>query len=736
MTAALIPLPGHAVFLLLIQLALLLVAARLGAELIKRIALPAVIGELAAGIVLGPSVFGHYAPGLFLRVFPQESAQFHLLESVGTLGMVLLLLLTGLETDLRLLKNLGKAAFVASIMGMLIPFGLGFGLGSVMPDIYLAQPNHRVLFSLFLATAMSISAMPVIAKILMDLDLTKRNIGLVILSAGVVDDTAGWLILSVIAGAASQGSVHLLGLGRTVGLMLVFVAVCAFVLHPLLRALIRITPRLKAPHADLAVVVILSFRCAAATEDIGVHAVFGAFIIGTVFRQIPQLSHETVHGLETFVMTILAPIFFGVVGLKVNLWALAGGGGGMLGIVVAVACTGKLVGCTLGGLWGGLRFWEALSIAVAMNARGAMELVVATIGLSLGILNQATFSMIVVVAISTSFLAPVLLRLTMRMVRMTDEEAQRILAEQSMGAFDPSRIKLLVPTAGGPNALEAMRLAVQLGKKSDGPIEVLYIDSRAKWWERFVPFRRRDAADGRGIDGHLAQMKKLSETRPPHVRVVATHDVPGAILEEAKKGADLIMMGASQRGATIGGKVLQEVVEGTPCHVAIMRAHESLERYRSLFVLVEGGMASRVAVELSVRYAELSGAELTLAMLNEDSRGSLGAIKPAVVRPVQGNRLVSLTLPPPPVTPEQELERVSVVFRTTSVKPNVLKLDYDPNGHAVETALANNGYDLVVLGAENRAIQNRLFFGHEKEQLLERTTLAVLVVVPSIAMLK
>src|SRR5207245_520664 len=155
-------------------------------------------------------------------VFPHETAQFHLLEVVGSLGMVLLLLLTGLETDLRLLKNLGRAALIASAMGMMIPFGTGYLLGLFMPDIYLAQPDHRGLFAAVLATAMSISAMPVIAKILMDLDLTRRNMGLVILSAGVVDDTIGWLILSVIAGAASHGEVRVGQLLATIGFAVLF----------------------------------------------------------------------------------------------------------------------------------------------------------------------------------------------------------------------------------------------------------------------------------------------------------------------------------------------------------------------------------------------------------------------------------------------------------------------------------------------------------------------------------
>src|SRR5882757_6401131 len=276
MSEALRPLGGHSVFVLLIQLALLLFVARVLAELCRRVALPAVIGELAAGIVLGPTVLGHFAPGVFSVVFPHISAQFQLLEVVGLLGMVMLLLLTGLETDLRLLRNLGRAALIASAMGMLLPFVSGFVLGSFMPDQYLAQPDRRMLFSFFLATAMAISAMPVIAKILMDLDLARRNIGLVILSAGVVDDTAGWLVLSIIAGAASHGEVRLGQLGRTLIFTGAFVVVAAFVVYPLARVAMRsVVRRSKSDDADMVLVLMTTFLCAAATEWIGIHAVFG-----------------------------------------------------------------------------------------------------------------------------------------------------------------------------------------------------------------------------------------------------------------------------------------------------------------------------------------------------------------------------------------------------------------------------------------------------------------------------
>src|ERR1019366_2531084 len=160
-------------------------------------------------------------------------------------------------------------------------------------------------------------------------------------------------------------------------------------------------------------------------------------------------------------------------------------------------------------------FWEAISIAVAMNARGAMELVVATIGLSLGLLNQQMYSMIVVVAISTSFLAPLLLRLTMRMVQMTADEIQRIAEDQSKGAFDPLRVKVLVPTAGGPNATEAMRVGVDVSSRSDLPVQILYVDrAQRPWWAR-LPWMRTKDADSQSIDAHLAMLERLPGGAPP-----------------------------------------------------------------------------------------------------------------------------------------------------------------------------------------------------------------------------
>ncbi|HMF44480.1 MAG TPA: cation:proton antiporter [Polyangia bacterium] len=711
-------LSGHSVFLLLVQLALLVAVARLGAEIAKRLGLPAVVGELTAGIALGPSLLGHYYPHAFATIFPPDPQQFHLLDAFGTIGMSLLLLLTGLETDLRLLRNLGRAALIASVMGMVLPFGLGFALGYYMPVEYLADPSSRMLFSLFLATAMSISAMPVIAKILIDLDLTKRNIGLVILSAGVVDDTVGWLILSLIAAAATHGVVRIQDLGLTVAYLAIFILCAIFILYPFLRVAVRVaTEHFRTSDSDLVLVIVTTFLCAAATERIGVHPVFGAFVTGIVLHQTPRLRKETIARLESVTFGVLAPIFFGIVGLRVNLWAL--GGGNMLGIVIAVACIGKLIGCSLGAYWGGLRFWEAASIAVAMNARGAMEIVVATIGLSLGILTPQMFSIIVLVAIVTSFLAPVGLRLTMPRVRITEDEARRILASESTGAFDPTRLRVLLAAGGGPNALAAAPLALGLASKSSASVKIVHVSAKRSWW-RF--FQRRFSGSA------TEQVEKIRELanggRSPEIVEVGGPSIARAICDEAKRGCDVVVLGSGE-GPSIGGPVVEQVVGEAPCHVAIMKAPTPGAEYRRILVPVDGSVASRLAVELALRYAEATGAELALAVLTERRpqvaayADMSGTHVPAEVR----------------ATSDDELQRISIAFRASDVKPNILHLAFDPRSSAIAEEVDRGHYDLIVVGAENRAIQHRLFFGYENERLIRGARTPVVVVVPNLSRL-
>jgi nucleotide-binding universal stress UspA family protein len=368
-----------------------------------------------------------------------------------------------------------------------------------------------------------------------------------------------------------------------------------------------------------------------------------------------------------------------------------------------------------------------------MNARGAMELVVATIGLGLGILNQQMFSVIVMVAIVTSFMAPVGLRITMRRVRVTDEEARRMLAEQTRGAFDPARVKVLVPTAGGPNAVGAAQLAMGIAKRSETPPEIVFIDAKVPWWRGLFGLSRRDETrPGANIEEHFATIASMKGTgRAPRMRRAVGTDVPALIVEEAKKGYDLVLLGASQRepifrggGPTpVGGRIIEAVVHRAPCHVAIVRGATSTQTFQHLLVPIDGRAVTRLAAELALRYAEAVGARLTLATLAE-RRPSRTVHDPGDSG--------SYSVPPPGPTPDEELERISAAFSASEVKPEMVRLPESRSSSAIAGELASGKYDLVVLGTENRAIQHRLYFGYENEKLIRESNVPVLVLVPNV----
>ncbi|MSP62111.1 MAG: hypothetical protein EXR72_17610 [Myxococcales bacterium] len=716
------PLPGHMLLLLLLQMSVILAVSRLLGELFKRLDQPAVIGELLAGIVLGPSLFGWLLPDAFLALFPPIAAQSHLLEVVAWIGMVLLLLLTGFETDVRLLRHLGRAALSASLFGMVIPFAAGFVFAQYLPAAYLADPSQRQLFAAFFATAMSISAMPVIAKILFDLELTKRNIGVVILSAGVVDDTTGWVILSVIAGVAGPVGWSGLQLGKTVLFTGGFVVVAWFVALPAARWMFRIVDdRFRTRNTDLALIVILSFLAAAATESIGIHAVFGAFVAGCVIRQVPRIRPATMHRLEAVVVGVFAPIFFGLVGLKVDLHALEGPW--VLLAVLGVATFGKVVGCTVGGLVGRLTFWESLSIGMGMNARGAMELVVALLGLTLGILNQEMYSIIVAIAVLTSFMAPPTLKLTMRRVPISDEERARLAADAAVGLFDPKRLKALLPTAGGPNALVAARLAAALVRGESATITALYIDQKRRGlWRLLTGWLRQDLA-GRNLQEHLDGIRVLADLRKARleVRRLDGADATAAIRREASRGFDLVLIGAGSRAhQALRGDLIAGLIDDAPCHVGIVRGGRLALDYRHVLVPFDGSYFARAAVETAVLYAEGSGSEVTVLYVMEEA--SSGGDGPDGALDENFRKLIATTM----------MATVSPVLTQTSARVSVLVREANQPTAPVLAEVATGHYDLVIVGAENRAVQHRLSVGYDVERIVEESPCTVMVVVPRI----
>jgi nucleotide-binding universal stress UspA family protein len=378
-----------------------------------------------------------------------------------------------------------------------------------------------------------------------------------------------------------------------------------------------------------------------------------------------------------------------------------------------------------------------------MNARGAMELVVATIGLSLGILNQEMYSIVVMVAITTSFMAPLLLRITMRMVHVTDEEAERMAADEAKGVFDPERLRVLVPTAGGPNALVASGIGMRVARRSAHPLTMLYVERVSSWTSRLF-----GSDTGNNLSQHLDKVRAMASAAgvpPPDVRKQTSRDVVRTIGIECAKGYDLMLVGASEQRRGIRGEKLEKLIAEAPCHVAIVKHKGSNGAFgRRILVPIDGSFFSRVALEFAVRYAEGSGegSEVTMALVTEravalrpQSNPPPARITGRSVTAVAPGRANSIMLMMDSLAQEGGLEKLSPVFKATKVRTRVIVREPSETGPDRSPILSevNSGkYDMVVLGAEHRAIHYRLFFGYDNEKLVEESRVTVVLVVPKV----
>ncbi|MBY8864143.1 cation:proton antiporter [Streptomyces sp. RCPT1-4] len=397
----------------LLQAGALLATAVVLGGLARRVGLPAIVGELSAGVLLGPSVLG--ALGIWDG---PSTEQLHLLDAAGLLGVLLLVGCSGTELDLRMVRKRGATAARVSIGGLLIPLALGVAAGFVVPLSLLSPGGDRTVVALFLGVAMCVSAIPVIAKTLLDMNLLHRNVGQLTLTAAVIDDVFGWMMLSVVSAMATTG----LRTGTVVGSALTIAAVvlfAAFVLRPLARAVFR-----RGPVLGPAVVIIL--LGSAGTQALRLEAVFGAFVCGVVIASVLPRP-EALAPLRTVVLTVLAPLFFALAGLRMDLTALADPEvAAFAATILLLAVAGKFAGAGIGALASGLTRWEALACAAGMNARGVIEVIVAMAGLRLGVLNSSAYTSIVLVAVVTSLMAPPFLRMAMNRIEHTAEEQLRL----------------------------------------------------------------------------------------------------------------------------------------------------------------------------------------------------------------------------------------------------------------------------------------------------------------------
>ncbi|HEY6459141.1 MAG TPA: cation:proton antiporter [Polyangiaceae bacterium] len=407
------------VLVFLLSLAVLLSAARILGELARRLGLPLIFGEMASGIVLGPTVFGRVAPSAQTWLFSGGTPA-HMLAGYTNVAVVLLLVVAGLEVNLGIVRKRGRSALLTSILGILMPLGGGVLLGVLLPSSDMVHPESRTLFALFVGVALSISALPVIAKTLLDLGLFKTDVGLLVMAAAMVDDLVGWLAFSVLLGPMQGGALSLHGVFRSAGFTLAFVVGALLLARPLIG---RIIVRLQADHHSgsrrvLSLIILLALFGASFTQWIGIHAVFGGFVVGVVVGDAPQLKERTRAIVHEFVTNIFAPVFFASLGLRADFersFDLR-----LCALVFVVASAAKIIGCTLGSRAGGLKWRPAAAVGFGLNARGAMEIILAILALDAGLIKEQLFVALVVMALATSLVSGPTMKW---MLRGVDEES-------------------------------------------------------------------------------------------------------------------------------------------------------------------------------------------------------------------------------------------------------------------------------------------------------------------------
>jgi len=456
-----------------IDVALIVVVARLMGRLFRKIRQPAVVGEILAGIALGPSLLG-LLPGEWFGLstsvpqwlFPLEVRPF--LKILAELGLIIFMFIVGLELDPKLIRGRERIAAVISLSSIVVPFGMGMLLATVLygtHEIVNGKTVEFMPFALFIGASMSITAFPVLARILGERGMHRTPVGALALASAAVDDILAWSMLAlVVAVVQSSGGAGGLGsLARILGESILYVAVMFGVVRPLLA---RIVPRYREAGRltpDILAIVIIGFLVSSfITSKIGIHSIFGAFVFGAIMPRegVGDLVHDILERLEQVSVLLLLPVFFITTGLNADVSGIGGSGLVELGLVMLAACSGKFIGAMSASRVQGLSWRRSATIGTLMNTRGLTELVILNIGLSVGVLDKQLFTILVCMAILTTVMTEPLLRVFYpdRQVKADIAEAERAgLGEP--GAF---RVVVSVGDLDPPAAANLVDLAIAL----------------------------------------------------------------------------------------------------------------------------------------------------------------------------------------------------------------------------------------------------------------------------------
>jgi Kef-type K+ transport system membrane component KefB/nucleotide-binding universal stress UspA family protein len=699
----------HAVLLLFLEIALLLLASLVFGELFVRLGQPAIIGQIVAGLVLGQTFFGTFFPDFSSLLFPQNGSQSKLIEVISWIGVSFLLMLTGMETDISKLKRLGKPALSIAIIGLIGPLLVGCAVSLLLPGELLSDPHQRLAFAVFLGTLFAASSVLVVATVLTDMKVIKRDIGQLVLSVALSHELLCCLLLAVIAvlagSSSSTGSSRLL---IAVAGTICFVAAMYFG-RPLFFAILRwVNDKVSTKHGLITAMVVLLLGCAATTQAVGIHIVLGAFAAGVILSQAPVINQKVIRPIETVTMGFFAPIFFASAGLNVNLTTLLSPELAMITAAVTLAAiVSKLASCYLAGKLTGLGKWQSLSVGVSANARGSMGLILALLGNSLNIITADMFAIVIFVALLSTAIAPLLMKWTLGKVRATEEEKLRMAKDERLARTMLSTIRrVLWPTSGQGRNRFIAKFLDSIGKRQVIEATVFWVKSAGVPTER--PFANVSQAINRK---HVGLLKRTVKSEVP----------TEAIAEEANRGYDLLLMSTDKPTADadhVFGNLVDNVILNTSTRVLVVYEPEqkSEREIKKVLVPVSGTELSVSTGEFGISLANSLNAKITCLYIGDSESQDLYSDKTRSGEKIERN-----------ITNEIE-GTLAELARALDVDFDAVMMQAGKHpAQAIILAAQRKDIDLIVLAAEPK-LGKGLFLGHTINYILRHApcTIAVL----------
>jgi Kef-type K+ transport system membrane component KefB/nucleotide-binding universal stress UspA family protein len=708
------------------QIVALIVCGRLVGEVLERLGQPAVMGQLIGGMLLGPSVFGALLPGLHHALFPDAPGQRAMLDAVAQLGILLLLLLTGMETDLSVIRGCRRTAASVSVAGIAVPFACGLLVGEWLPDAVLPDPHNRFITALFLGTALSISSVKIVALVVRELGLLRRTVGQVIVAASIIDDTVGWIIMSVTFGLVLHGGIDVMSVTRSVLGTAAFLILSFSVGRRIVFFLIRwANDRFVSELPAITMIVVITGTMALITDAIGVHTVLGAFVAGILVGQSPILTRHIEAQLRGLIVALFMPVFFGMAGLSANLMALTQSDLQLLTIgLIVIASIGKFGGAVLGGRIGGLSLAESLAVGSGMNARGSTEVIIASFGLSLGALSQNLFTAIVTMAVVTTMVMPPMLRWAVARLPVDAAEKERLEREDlEARAFLSSVERILVTVDSSYGGRLASRLVGLIAGVRQIPLTALHFDSATAAAERAAAVLKDAAESGGEATGPQGRAETPRHNLDITMRVEEPGTMETAIGDEAKKGYGLLFIGREPacEGRQFATQITRSAVSfGGPIAIAIARGEHRNSRSH--------GTALKILVPVTGTPTSRQGAELAIA-LAQGSRGSVTALH--VAGPTSTGRqhwgLRFGATRPPDSQADATLQDIVELGKAHGVEVKGTLRSRRTAENAIILEIRDGGYDLLVMGVSPRP-SDQIFFGEVPADLLERAPCSLLFV--------